>query len=794
MAVLPLPVPIPFPPFPPVWDLPRVRLPDNPFDGKIPGQEGYEFRLSNAGRLWRFIVDRFRTETESTPAPASLVKLADLVEQALQTSHAARTESGSRFTVDMQADFNLGLGAYWDNAIAAMRPPVSLPRFDSMGAAEQWHSGFRDEFGAAPNQDQQRILLWAQAWFTAEQHRLNAINWQKFAADTFAALRPIILAPTFASEPAAAAWLNDTRALLEPFAHEVVVQLETLPDWQAARAWYDSEIARLRGLAPPPAEPAITTPPFASLVAADTWLAETRTKLQAYATATGKRLEDLPNWAKAQAWYDSEAARLAAAGGGVVIPRPGTILDAAGMAGALQTLLSGLGIQGGALTAVGENLFQRIGRQSHRGRLDSTGTTIDTIIGTFARMAGPIIPAVAILGTDAGRAIVDKMSDKLFDIVLNPDLLKHPVDIDKAPGNAAKLLTQKLALGSTAHIWAVTAEMWSPLKQLGLNQFAGALADFAGFSRLAQGTLGQVEEAAIVEPMRQHARRLYRPALAQVGMIESMYAKKELPPGPIPEGYPPRAGFTQPPADAPAGTFYEQMARYGHPDWMIRTLSSSLFLDPRMSEIIRIGQFFNPQLVAETRDPPPFVKNWIDARPWLLEQIKATRAEWDADWYFYYRAAQGGYSPPDVRIVVETAKRAVVRRENTLALDAATRMYREGFIGDAELSALVEEIWAVRPGPDGTMTFAGNPIKARIRATELRTRAEVLGDIRNMTLLAMKRGVINEAEAVTQLAGLGMPAQRIRLEVASARLGLLPGVRLTIPLDQPEDAAFDDAE
>jgi hypothetical protein len=411
------------------------------------------------------------------------------------------------------------------------------------------------------------------------------------------------------------------------------------------------------------------------------------------------------------------------------------------------------------------------------------------MLQTISGAAVPLAIPTVLLRSDTGQDVVEAFGSRALDLIITGGGLEEPARPETAPTNAAKLLVEKMQLGAAAHLWAAAAEAAAPIKTLGLNSLGAALADFAGFQRLAFATLGQVENAAVLVPMQRWANRKYRAALPSLVDVETSYAKKELPPGPIPEGWPPRAAYTEADAREPDAGLYQVLRDYGMPDWWIRTASHHLFLDPRMSEVVRMGQYFSPAIDPATATPTAFAANWIDARPWVLDAAGVSRAEWDADWWLHFRIAVGGYAYEDIKVVRETIKRAVVRRDQTLFLDAITRMHREGFIGDQDLEPLVREAWGAAPGPDGRYTFRGDPILARIRATQFRTEFEVRNDVRTLVLRAMTKGVLSERETDARLADLGMPDIRRSIEILRAKLGLLPGVNLTIPIEGSGDTA-----
>ena len=466
--------------------------------------------------------------------------------------------------------------------------------------------------------------------------------------------------------------------------------------------------------------------------------------------------------------------------GAVAIPSP--VAGQLGTPDISREIQSALGIGLFGLTAAGAMTWQNIGNAQHRGRLACSATSMSTMLAGVATAAAPLALSATLLGSQTGQRFIDATFGKFFDLIVDNDALApidNPADATQLAG---RILAQKMALGASAHFMSVVVEMAAPLKPLGINQFAGMLADVAGFGRLASGTLGEVENAGITLWMRRFANAKYRSVLPMGPSLETAYAKKELAPGPIPPGFPPAAARTPVDESEPFANLYEVMSQQGMPDWWIRTASHHLFLDPRLFELVRIGTFFSPQISAATKEPPEFVVTWLDAREWLLPLIGVSREEFLGNWFFYFRASVAGYAYEDIRVIVETANRAVVRREQTLMLESITRLRRDGFLTEEAAFGLIEEAWGLRPGPSGEITFAGNPVLARVRATDMRTLTEVLVVRRNIITRAMRVGALTEEEARTRLAGLGMSPDRVDLEIVNTKLALLPGIRLEIDI------------
>ena len=415
------------------------------------------------------------------------------------------------------------------------------------------------------------------------------------------------------------------------------------------------------------------------------------------------------------------------------------------------------GIAGGLTTALPIALSTAIAstsaltaRQHHQARLNCQTSTGLGIASQLLGAAVPLALPFTLLRTELGREVMDRFGGSFFRELIFPDSLPQPATIDTVPAAATQLLLERASFGAAAHVWASTMERFAPAKHMGFQQFGAFLADLAGFNRLATSIQAPVEFNALVQPMRQYAGKLFRSTIPDPIMTQFFYAKKEL--------------------------LVEEMRdifqRQGYTDHFIRRVEDAAFQDPRLFEMVRIGQFFQPALVPELREPGPRARGWLNERREWLAEIGKTPEDLGGDWFFYYKLMKGGYEMDDVRVMVEVAKRATARREQTLFLDSTTRLYRDGFIGDERLGELVDEAWAL-----------DNPVAARIRATKLRAEAQDLKDTADVVLRSMSRGALSEQEATIALQDLGMRPERVRIDVLKERLGLIPRVRFELEGD-----------
>ena len=448
--------------------------------------------------------------------------------------------------------------------------------------------------------------------------------------------------------------------------------------------------------------------------------------------------------------------------GALVIPGAGVAGGVPLDAGALATGISA-GLAGSLPAALSQALsgaLSQFSRNHHVARAQCQTTSALEIARSIGVAALPLVLPVTALRTDVGLSLLDKVGVPFFEELILPKAMPSPATPENVPQAATRLVLQRAAFGAAAHLWAQTVESFSALKHMGMGQFAAFFADLAGFERLATALMSPVEFAAVTNPMRRYANKLYRSTIPDPNTAAFYYAKKELQPS----------------------EFISIMQEQGFSDSFIRVSTDAAFLDPRLAEIVRIGQFFQPAIIPELRKPTADVVDWWSRRGEWTPRMGGKDKVLGPDWWFIYKLAKGGYEPTDVLVLTEVAKRATARREQTLFLDATTRLYRDGFIGDERLQGLVDEAWDL-----------SDPISARIRATQLRAEFEDLSDFSQVVLRSMSRGLLTSTEAEQALLGAGMRPEKITLEILKERLGLLPRQSLELEgqdtLDLAEEVA-----
>lgn len=332
-----------------------------------------------------------------------------------------------------------------------------------------------------------------------------------------------------------------------------------------------------------------------------------------------------------------------------------------------------------------------------------------------------------------------------------PSTLITPDNVDDF---AMDLLADRTAFGAAAHLLAQAAEVNGNIKHMGAGYLAAFLADLSGYGRLAAAWLGQVEQQAVQPAMARRVNRITQAQIPRSNDLGVMYAKKEVTP--------------QKTADTLAELGYD---RFWQDTWL-----ESLFLDPRLGEIVRVGQFYALSLSPETSQPTPAALHWLTARQDWLKQADVTLQQIMPDWWLWYKFMKGGYEMTDVKVLVQVAKRAIVRREQSLFFNAVLRLYRDGYITRPKAEELVGEGWGV--GTAGQVFL--DPIQARMRAMDLQVeynrKAMVVGTVGRM----LAKGFLGEDEAVRLMVGQGMAENVAVARIVQAKLGLLPTRRLEL--------------
>lgn len=388
------------------------------------------------------------------------------------------------------------------------------------------------------------------------------------------------------------------------------------------------------------------------------------------------------------------------------------------------------------------------------------------------------------------RDFVEEQADNFASLLLGAVTGGSPATPDVALGRARNIFS----IGGTAvaglAAMSVATELMHPLKQLGLGRISALIWDATGYSSITGAIMGILVGANIGTPLRYWANREFRPFLPSEGVLQVLYSRKFIDQGTWWEfmryhGYDDslmpmfeEAAWKLPPlpdvemmyakkeiSEAEFDKFFDRQGiRAEYRDVYHRYI----WLDPRLTELVRIAQFYRPPVT-----PDPRAVEW-------LNRAGIEPADW-ADWWFTYKIAKAGYEVIDIPILVGVAKIAVARREQTLYFDAIRRLRRDGFISTERTISLVEEGWTPKP-----------PVEFRRVATELDVEYETKDDVAGAVVSAYTAGVISEADVIAWLTELGMETGRVQLRILRAKLGLIARPRLVPAAGAEEPISFGD--
>lgn len=364
------------------------------------------------------------------------------------------------------------------------------------------------------------------------------------------------------------------------------------------------------------------------------------------------------------------------------------------------------------------------------------------------------------------------------------------------PEQAMGRVNDVLALGGIAvgslGAMSAAAELMHPLKQIGMGRLAAMLWDATGYQSVIGPIMSTLVTANITTPLRYNVNRQFRPWLPDRGDLMMAMSRGRVDPDdwwgmmayhgygdnlrpffenlahtvpPIPD-----LGMMFAKKEIDAATFDRWMGLHGIGPEYTEVYHRHIWMDPRLSEMVRIAQFYRP---PATPDP--------EASAWL--QRAGITPDDPADWWWWYKTAKAGYERVDIPILVAVAKIAVARREQTLYFDAARRLRRDGYISQERLLALVEDGWRPRP-----------PIDFRADATDLDLEYDVKAEVSSTVLIAYTRRAISEAECLGFLTDLGMDLPRARLSILRSKLGLLPRGRLALAAEVDDGLTWGDSD
>jgi len=335
----------------------------------------------------------------------------------------------------------------------------------------------------------------------------------------------------------------------------------------------------------------------------------------------------------------------------------------------------------------------------------------------------------------------------LLDQWLDPIRARGGITPAEGPGVAVAMLNATVAMGMSAHLAAIAGEAVTPLKYMGINYLAGFLAELAGWSRIASGTVGTIESISISQPLKYYVNSLTRSALPDVGRALSLYAQRELE----------WDGDEQEPGA------HQILGYHGLSEAWADIYQDEAYRHPTIRELLRNVSYLRLDMVPGFESPPSDVAAYLTAAGY------PPKPAYPIVWPYHLAILKSGYHPAYVPWLTDLTQRAAARGEKTAMIGTAQKMRRDGFISSARMTELVLDAWQLT-----------DPVSARVEVAELEADYKVLGDTRAVIVLSMAKGLITRDEARDQLSALGMAADRVELEVLKGTLGMIPGIKLEI--------------
>ena len=379
-----------------------------------------------------------------------------------------------------------------------------------------------------------------------------------------------------------------------------------------------------------------------------------------------------------------------------------------------------------------------------------------------------------------------RLAEKAKDAILNPleeILTTHsPLGIEESFHLGRKVMLAGIAgaVGTAAIFTGL--ELAHPLKNMGLGKLAEIYFGALNYQVITGAYILPLTYAAIRNPVQMYFNRMFRTGRPSVGdamslRTQALISREDFDEVLSYQGFPqgwidsleklakrypamPDIEMMYAKKETTPEQFERFMRWWGFDDEMLEIYKRYLWMDPRLTELIRIAQLYRPPT-----HPEPEAVEW-------LRRAGIPLTDPDA-WWFTYKIAKAGYEPIDIPILTEVAKLGVVRREQTLFFEAARRLYRDGYITNQKVREHTETAWVALP-----------PVDYRIQAVELDREYAIKEETVQLTIAAFMRGILEEAAAIDIMADLGMDGQRIALRIMRAKLGLIAPIRIEVPREE----------
>jgi len=207
-----------------------------------------------------------------------------------------------------------------------------------------------------------------------------------------------------------------------------------------------------------------------------------------------------------------------------------------GLRQALGPYLGGLGLSLERLApGVGGRIAQALDAQGDRNR-DTAQEATAQGLGATPGIVGPTFGALvdaagSLLGrlSDVYKSSLDALIRAVLDLFRDDIEAQAPVTPANVDRVAAAALRSALTAGSVAQLAGMGLELLHPLKNMGVQQAIGVLAQFAGFSEIARPFFGATLRYGIGLPAEHRAAAHFRSVLPSLGDVKTLAAKGLIP-------------------------------------------------------------------------------------------------------------------------------------------------------------------------------------------------------------------------------------------------------------------------
>jgi hypothetical protein len=355
------------------------------------------------------------------------------------------------------------------------------------------------------------------------------------------------------------------------------------------------------------------------------------------------------------------------------------------------------------------------------GMQSVTGWLWEQVVATWEWFEANLLPHLTYGATGIWNTVADvfsKYGQAGFNAILEHMASDAPITPEKAPALATDVLGMAMGFGLGAKAMSAAVEIVHPLKTLNLHTFSAFLAQMGNFGGIAAATMGVMTTAAVRKPYQYYANQLFRPTIPFDSRIEEMYIKE----------------------DISHALFRQGMSYYGYSEEWIDHIEDTMYREPSLIDLNRVAE----------DSPLGF------------------------EWYFNkLRRAQ--YSADDAEVLAKALVRRYGQQHKQGYMNNAMTGYKEGFIDDAGLDQVFEDLEI----PDDI----GELIK---KSARLKEDIDYKTDAVKLFTDAYLKGELTTEEFQTDLTGLGIAQRRVDLIVARAEIRKQP--KPTYPLYEPVSA------